>query len=105
MPGKPACADYGQCQRTIISTAVLIFYHEILDDRSQHATLILVSSTQSNSGAIMTDPIDDILLDWPLQPKSAAGRYDRLQEAGMATRFVKAHREILADVPGSGPLG
>jgi len=37
----------------------------------------------------MTDPIDaDFHPDLPLQPMSA-GRYDRLQEAGMATRFVK----------------
>jgi hypothetical protein len=36
----------------------------------------------------MTDPIDDFHPDSPLQPMSA-GRYDRLQEAGMATRFVK----------------
>lgn len=37
----------------------------------------------------MTEPIDDDFhTDLPLQPL-VAGRYDRLQEAGMATRFVK----------------
>ena len=37
----------------------------------------------------MTDPFDEYLINLPPESKPAAGRYDRLQEAGMATRFVK----------------
>jgi hypothetical protein len=36
----------------------------------------------------MTDSSDEYLID-PPESKFAAGRYDKLQEAGMATRFVK----------------
>jgi hypothetical protein len=48
----------------------------------------------------MTDPIDDIHLDWPLQPKSAAGRYDRL-----ATRFVKGTSGNPSGRPRKRPIG
>ena len=38
----------------------------------------------------MTDAFDEYLIDLlPSESKPAAGRYDKLQEAGMATRFVK----------------
>jgi hypothetical protein len=37
----------------------------------------------------MTDSFDEYLIDPPLETETAAGRYDKLQEAGMATRFVK----------------
>jgi hypothetical protein len=37
----------------------------------------------------MADPLDDFDIDLPSHSKSAAGRYDKLHEAGMATRFVK----------------
>jgi len=37
----------------------------------------------------MAESFDEYLIDLPSESKSAAGRYDKLQEAGMATRFVK----------------
>jgi Family of unknown function (DUF5681) len=37
----------------------------------------------------MSDQFDDTHIDSPSQSKSDARRYDRLQEAGKATRFVK----------------
>jgi hypothetical protein len=37
----------------------------------------------------MTDSFHDFQVDSPSEPLSAAGRYDKLQQAGMATRFVK----------------
>ena len=37
----------------------------------------------------MTDSFDEYLIDPPSESKSTAGRYEKLQEAGMATRFVK----------------
>lgn len=37
----------------------------------------------------MSDQFDDFHIDAPSQSKSDAGRYDKLQEAGKATRFVK----------------
>jgi hypothetical protein len=62
----------------------------------------------------MTDPFDNSQIDLPLETKAAVGRYDKLQEGGMATRFVKGiwkpertsqatvncedHRGIAADI-------
>jgi hypothetical protein len=37
----------------------------------------------------MTDSFDEYLIDLPSETETAAGRYDKLHEAGMATRFVK----------------
>ena len=37
----------------------------------------------------MTDSFDHFQIDSSSEPLSAAGRYDKLQGAGMATRFVK----------------
>jgi len=37
----------------------------------------------------MTDSFDESQIDLPSESKSAAGRHDKLQEAGLATRFVK----------------
>jgi hypothetical protein len=37
----------------------------------------------------MTDSFDKSQINHPSEAESAAGRYDKLQEAGMATRFVK----------------
>jgi len=37
----------------------------------------------------MTDSFKASQIDLPSESKSAAGRYDKLHEAGMATRFVK----------------
>jgi hypothetical protein len=37
----------------------------------------------------MADSFDEYLIDLPSESKAAAGRYDKLQEAGVATRFVK----------------
>jgi hypothetical protein len=39
----------------------------------------------------MTDPdsFDEFLIDRLSRPAPPVGRYDRIQEAGMATRFVK----------------
>jgi hypothetical protein len=36
----------------------------------------------------MTDSLDESQIDLSSESKSAAGRYDKLHEAGMATRFV-----------------
>lgn len=36
----------------------------------------------------MSDQFEDLNLDPPLHP-ICAGRYDRLQEAGLPTRFIK----------------
>jgi hypothetical protein len=37
----------------------------------------------------MTDSFDEYLIDLPSETETAAGRYAKLHEAGMATRFVK----------------
>jgi hypothetical protein len=37
----------------------------------------------------MTDSFDETKIDIPSESKSAAGRYDKLHEGGMWTRFVK----------------
>ncbi len=37
----------------------------------------------------MTDSFVESQIDLPSETKSVAGRYDKLLEAGMATRFVK----------------
>jgi hypothetical protein len=37
----------------------------------------------------MTDSFDEYLIDLLLESKPAARQYDKLLEAGMATRFVK----------------
>jgi hypothetical protein len=37
----------------------------------------------------MTDSFDEYLIDLPSETETAAGRYDKLHEAGMAARFVK----------------
>jgi hypothetical protein len=37
----------------------------------------------------MTDSFDECLINLPSETETAAGRYDKLLEAGMATRFVK----------------
>jgi hypothetical protein len=37
----------------------------------------------------MTDSFDESQIDLPSETKPASGRYDKLHEAGMATRFVK----------------
>ncbi len=53
----------------------------------------------------MTDTFEEHLIDRLLsESKSPARSYDKLIEAGTATRFVKGHRETRADAPGSGRL-
>lgn len=37
----------------------------------------------------MTDSFDKYLIDLPSESKFPVGRYDKLHEAGIATRFVK----------------
>ena len=37
----------------------------------------------------MTDAFDEYPTNLPSEKKTATGRYDKLHEAGMATRFVK----------------
>jgi hypothetical protein len=37
----------------------------------------------------MTESFDEYLIDLLSESKSPVGRYDKLHEAGMATRFVK----------------
>jgi len=39
----------------------------------------------------MAESFDEYLIDLPSESKSAAGRYDKLQEAGMATRVRQGH--------------
>jgi len=46
----------------------------------------------------MTDTFEKSRIDMPSDP-FAAGRYDKLLEAGMATRFVKGASGNPADVP------
>jgi hypothetical protein len=51
--------------------------------------LILESYPKPTFGAAMTDSFNEPQIDLPSDSKSAAGRYDKLHEGGMATRFVK----------------
>jgi hypothetical protein len=37
----------------------------------------------------MIDSFDEYQIDLPSESKSPVGRYDKLHDAGMATRFVK----------------
>jgi hypothetical protein len=50
----------------------------------------------------MADSFDESLIDLLSESKSAAGRYDKLQEAGMATRFVKGTSGNRTDAPRDG---
>jgi hypothetical protein len=52
----------------------------------------------------MTDSFDECLINLPSETETAAGRYDKLLEAGMATRFVKGTSATQADVPSGGQL-
>jgi hypothetical protein len=80
-----ACADPRRSD-----SGLIIIIDAYLDDLSTLEMLIFRSSTQPSFGALeMAVPFDDFDIDLPSDSKSAAGRYDKLHEAGMATRFVK----------------
>jgi hypothetical protein len=67
-------------------------------------TDILQLHTNQALEAHMTGSLDQSQIDPPSETNTAAGRYDKLIEGGIATRFVRAGREIRADVPSGGQL-
>jgi hypothetical protein len=82
---------FGVCGPTTFDPAPIIIIDAYLDDCSTGEMLIFRSSTQNHHPleTPMTDSFDEYLIDLLSESKPAARQYDKLQEGGMATRFVK----------------